>query len=140
MKYSRFSKVMAVALFAMALVISGNVLAQSPEDYIKNDIVDQGVVKERIIYVNNDGVLERHIHYVYTYNEEQQVTSKQAEKWDALSDRWIPYFKMEMSYEGNTVNVTYARWNKRSKAYDKDIQNSSYEMNDGLMEQLMANK
>ncbi|MGN0066683.1 MAG: DUF3836 domain-containing protein [Bacteroides sp.] len=140
MKSSRFSKVMAVALFAMALVISGNVLAQSPEDYIKNDIVEQGVVKERIIYVNNDGVLERHIHYVYTYNEKQQVTSKQAEKWDTLSDRWIPYFKMEMSYEGNTVNVTYARWNKRSKAYDKDIQNSSYEMNDGLMEQLMANK
>lgn len=131
---------MAVVLFAMALVISGKVLAQSPEDYIKNDIVDQGVVKERIIYVNNDGVLERHIHYVYTYNEKQQVTSKQAEKWDTLSDRWIPYFKMEMSYEGNTVNVTYARWNKRSKAYDKDIQNSSYEMNDGLMEQLMANK
>lgn len=140
MKSSRFSKVMAVVLFAMALVISGKVLAQNPEDYIKNDIVDQGVVKERIIYVNNDGVLERHIHYVYTYNEKQQVTSKQAEKWDDLSDRWIPYFKMEMSYEGNTVNVTYARWNKRSKAYDKDIQNSSYEMNDGLMEQLMANK
>lgn len=140
MKSSRFSKVMAVALFAMAMMTSGNVLAQSPEDYIKNDIVDQGVVKERIIYVNNDGVLERHIHYVYTYNEKQQVTSKQAEKWDDLSDRWIPYFKMEMSYEGNTVNVTYARWNKRSKAYDKDIQNSSYEMNDGLMEQLMANK
>ncbi len=140
MKSSRFSKVMAVVLFAMAMMTSGNVLAQSPEDYIKNDIVDQGVVKERIIYVNNDGVLERHIHYVYTYNEKQQVTSKQAEKWDDLSDRWIPYFKMEMSYEGNTVNVTYARWNKRSKAYDKDIQNSSYEMNDGLMEQLMANK
>ena len=140
MKSSRFSKVMAVVLFAMAMMTSGNVLAQSPEDYIKNDIVDQGVVKERIIYVNNDGVLERHIHYVYTYNEKQQVTSKQAEKWDTLSDRWIPYFKMEMSYEGNTVNVTYARWNKRSKAYDKDIQNSSYEMNDGLMEQLMANK
>ena len=140
MKSSRFSKVMAVVLFAMAMMTSGNVLAQSPEDYIKNDIVEQGVVKERIIYVNNDGVLERHIHYVYTYNEKQQVTSKQAEKWDDLSDRWIPYFKMEMSYEGNTVNVTYARWNKRSKAYDKDIQNSSYEMNDGLMEQLMANK
>lgn len=140
MKSSRFSKVMAVVLFSMAMMTSGNVLAQSPEDYIKNDIVDQGVVKERIIYVNNDGVLERHIHYVYTYNEKQQVTSKQAEKWDDLSDRWIPYFKMEMSYEGNTVNVTYARWNKRSKAYDKDIQNSSYEMNDGLMEQLMANK
>lgn len=140
MKSSRFSKVMAVVLFAMAMMTSGNVLAQSPEDYIKNDIVEQGVVKERIIYVNNDGVLERHIHYVYTYNEKQQVTSKQAEKWDDLSDRWIPYFKMEMSYEGNTVNVTYARWNKRSKAYDKDIQKSSYEMNDGLMEQLMANK
>ena len=140
MKSSRFSKVMAVVLFSMAMMTSGNVLAQSPEDYIKNDIVDQGVVKERIIYVNNDGVLERHIHYVYTYNEKQQVTSKQAEKWDDLSDRWIPYFKMEMSYEGTTVNVTYARWNKRSKAYDKDIQNSSYEMNDGLMEQLMANK
>ena len=38
------------------------------------------------------------------------------------------------------ANVTYARWNKRSKAYDKDMQQSTYEMNDGLMEQLMANK
>ena len=87
MKSSRFSKVLAVALFAMALMTSGNMLAQSPEDYIKNDIVVDGVVKERIIYVNNDGALERHVHYVYTYNEKQQVTSKQAEKWDVVSER-----------------------------------------------------
>lgn len=122
------------------MMTSVNMLAQSPEEYIKNDIVEDGVVKERVIYVNNDGALERHVHYVYTYNEKQQVTSKQADKWDAVSERWMPYFKMDMRYEGNTVNVTYARWNKRSKAYDKDIQKSSYEMNDGLMEQLMANK
>lgn len=140
MKNSRFSNVLAVALFAMAMMTSVNMLAQSPEEYIKNDIVENGVVKERVIYVNNDGALERHVHYVYTYNEKQQVTSKQADKWDAVSERWMPYFKMDMRYEGNTVNVTYARWNKRSKAYDKDIQKSSYEMNDGLMEQLMANK
>lgn len=140
MKNSRFSNVLAVALFAIAMMTSVNMLAQSPEEYIKNDIVENGVVKERVIYVNNDGALERHVHYVYTYNEKQQVTSKQADKWDAVSERWMPYFKMDMRYEGNTVNVTYARWNKRSKAYDKDIQKSSYEMNDGLMEQLMANK
>ena len=140
MKNSRFSNVLAIALFAIAMMTSVNMLAQSPEEYIKNDIVEDGVVKERVIYVNNDGALERHVHYVYTYNEKQQVTSKQADKWDAVSERWMPYFKMDMRYEGNTVNVTYARWNKRSKAYDKDIQKSSYEMNDGLMEQLMANK
>ena len=45
-----------------------------------------------------------------------------------------------MAYDGNTVNVTYARWNQRSTAFDKDIQTSSYEMNESLMEQLMACK
>ena len=140
MKNSRFSKVVAMALFAVAVMTSGNVLASSPEDYIKNDIVVNGIVTERVIYVNNDGTLERHIHYVYTYNDKQQVTSKKAEKWDSVSESWKPYFKMDMAYDGNTVNVTYARWNQRSKAFDKDIQTSSYEMNESLMEQLMACK
>ena len=31
-----------------------------------NDVAENGVVTERIIYVNSDGMLNRHIHYIYS--------------------------------------------------------------------------
>ena len=105
-----------------------------------NDVAENGVVTERIIYVNSDGMLNRHIHYIYSYNEGNQLTCKRAEKWDSVSEEWKPYFLLQMAYENDEVVVTYSRWNQRTKHYDKDVQTWRYEISDDLREQLMANR
>lgn len=140
MKTSFSFKLLVMALFAATSMMSVNAGAAAPEDYVKNDKVENGMVIERLIFINNDGALERHIRYQYTYDSENRPKSKQAEKWNTVSEAWEPYFKLDMNYQGQQVEVTYARWNKKSKAYDKDIQKTSYQMNDGLMEQLMASR
>jgi hypothetical protein len=74
--------------------------------------------------------LFRHLRYTYTYDTENRVTSKEAAKWDSTQEAWVPYFKMDVSYTNSEVELSYARWNSKSNAYDSNIQKSFYELND----------
>lgn len=140
MKRSFLRVIMVAVVLSMAALNGINLLASNTEDYIKNDVVVNGLVTERIIYVNSEGMLNRHIHYIYSYNTGNQMTCKKAEKWDSVSEEWKPYFQLEMAYENDEVVVTYARWNQRTKHYDKDVQVTRYKISDNLKEQLMANR
>ncbi|MCQ4942593.1 DUF3836 domain-containing protein [Bacteroides cellulosilyticus] len=37
---------------------------------------------------------------------------------------------MDVSYTNSEVELSYARWNSKSNAYDSNIQKSFYELND----------
>ena len=37
---------------------------------------------------------------------------------------------MDVSYTNSEVELSYARWNSKSNAYDNNIQKSFYELND----------
>jgi len=84
----------------------------------------------KTIFKNENGHLFRHLRYTYTYDNENRVTSKEASKWDSSQEAWVPYFKMDVSYTNSEVELSYARWNFKSNAYDSNIQKSFYELND----------
>ena len=86
--------------------------------------------RSKTIFKNEDGHLFRHLRYTYTYDNENRVTSKEASKWDSSQEAWVPYFKMDVSYTNSEVELSYARWNSKSNAYDSNIQKSFYELND----------
>ena len=88
------------------------------------------LITAKTIFKNEDGHLFRHLRYTYTYDNENRVTSKEAAKWDNVKEAWVPYFKMDVSYTNSEVELSYARWNSKSNAYDSNIQKSFYELND----------
>ena len=114
MKTNLISKAVVMMVVVMASVMNFSASASNPTQYIKNE----------------DGRLFRHLRYTYTYDNENRVTSKEASKWDSVKEAWVPYFKMNMEYSNNEIEVNYARWNSKSNAYDSNIQKSVYELND----------
>ena len=58
---------------------------------------------------------------------------KEAFKWDASTDKWLPYFKIDYTYSSNEITLVYARWNDSHRAYDAAVEKSVYELNDANM-------
>ena len=138
MKTNLISKAVVMVAVVMASVMNFSASASNPTQYVKNEEMTGELMTAKTIFKNEDGRLFRHLRYTYTYDNENRVTSKEASKWDSSKETWVPYFKMDVSYTNNEVELSYARWNSKSNAYDSSIEKTVYEMNDDNVTLMLA--
>jgi hypothetical protein len=138
MKTNLISKAVVMLAVVMASVMNFSANASNPTQYVKNEEMTGELMTAKTIFKNEDGRLYRHLRYTYTYDTENRVTSKEASKWDSSKEAWVPYFKMDVSYANNEVELNYARWNSKSNAYDSNIEKTVYEMNDDNVTLMLA--
>ena len=138
MKTNLISKAVVMLAVVMASVMNFSANASNPTQYVKNEEMTGELMTAKTIFKNEDGRLYRHLRYTYTYDTENRVTSKEASKWDSSKEAWVPYFKMDVSYTNNEVELSYARWNSKSNAYDSSIKKTIYEMNDDNVTLMLA--
>ena len=138
MKTNLISKAVVMLAVVMASVMNFSASASNPTQYVKNEEMTVELMTAKTIFKNEDGRLYRHLRYTYTYDTENRVTSKEASKWDSSKEAWVPYFKMDVSYANNEVELSYARWNSKSNAYDSNIEKTVYEMNDDNVTLMLA--
>ena len=138
MKTNLISKAVVMVAVVMASVMNFSASASNPTQYVKNEEMTGELMTAKTIFKNEDGHLFRHLRYTYTYDNENRVTSKEASKWDSSKETWVPYFKMDVSYTNNEVELSYARWNSKSNAYDSSIEKTVYEMNDDNVTLMLA--
>ena len=138
MKTNLISKAVVMLAVVMASVMNFSASASNPTQYVKNEEMAGELMTAKTIFKNEDGHLYRHLRYTYIYDNENRVTSKEASKWDSTQEAWVPYFKMNVSYVNNEVELSYARWNSKSNAYDSSIKKTVYEMNDDNVTLMLA--
>ena len=138
MKTNLISKAVVMLAVVMASVMNFSASASNPTQYVKNEEMTGELMTAKTIFKNEDGRLYRHLRYTYTYDTENRVTSKEASKWDSSKKAWLPYFKMDVFYANNEVELSYARWNSKSNAYDSSIKKTVYEMNDDNVTLMLA--
>ena len=138
MKTNLISKAVVMLAVVMASVMNFSASASNPTQYVKNEEMTGELMTAKTIFKNEDGRLYRHLRYTYTYDNENRVTSKEASKWDSSKEAWVPYFKMDVFYANNEVELSYARWNSKSNAYDSSIKKTVYEMNDDNVTLMLA--
>ena len=138
MKTNLISKAVVMLAVVMASVMNFSANASNPTQYVKNEEMTGELMTAKTIFKNENGHLYRHLRYTYTYGTENRVTSKEASKWDSSQEAWVPYFKMDVSYANNEVELSYARWNSKSNAYDSSIKKTIYEMNDDNVTLMLA--
>ena len=114
MKTNLISKAVVMLAVVMASVMNFSASASNPTQYVKNEEMTGELMTAKTIFKNEDGHLYRHLRYTYTYDTENRVTSKEASKWDSSKEAWVPYFKMDVFYANNEVELSYARWNSRA--------------------------
>ena len=138
MKTNLISKAVVMLAVVMASVMNFSASASNPTQYVKNEEMTGELMTAKTIFKNEDGRLYRHLRYTYTYDTENRVTSKEASKWDSSKEAWVPYFEMDVFYANNEVELSYARWNSKSNAYDSSIKKTVYEMNDDNVTLMLA--
>jgi len=138
MKTNLISKAVVMLAVVMASVMNFSASASNPTQYVKNEEMTGELMTAKTIFKNEDGHLFRHLRYTYTYDNENRVTSKEASKWDSSKETWVPYFKMDVSYANNEVELSYARWNSKSNAYDSKVEKTVYELNDSNAALMLA--
>ena len=138
MKTNLISKAVVMLAVVMASVMNFSASASNPTQYVKNEEMTGELMTAKTIFKNEDGRMYRHLRYTYTYDTENRVTSKEASKWDSSKEAWVPYFKMDVFYANNEVELSYARWNSKSNAYDSSIKKTVYEMNDDNVTLMLA--
>ena len=138
MKTNLISRAVVMLAVVMASVMNFSASASNPTQYVKNEEMTGELMTAKTIFKNEDGRLYRHLRCIYTYDTENRVTSKEASKWDSSKEAWVPYFKMDVFYANNEVELSYARWNSKSNAYDSSIKKTVYEMNDDNVTLMLA--
>lgn len=138
MKTNLISKAVVMVAVVMASVMNFTASAMNPTQYVTNDEMTGELVTAKNIYRNEDGHLFRHLRYTYTYDNENRVTSKEASKWDSVKESWVPYFKLNVEYTDYEVEVSYARWNFRSNAYDSNQAKTVYDLEDSNVNIMLA--
>lgn len=129
------STVLFRVIVLVGMVFAGISYAEArvqENNFITNEEKVGDLVMSKVIY-KLDGSLYRHMKYDFTYDDQKRMASKEALKWDAVAEKWIPYFKISYTYSSNEITLLYARWNESHKAYDASVEKSVYELNDANM-------
>ena len=138
MKTNLISKAVVMLAVVMASVMNFSASASNPTQYVTNNEMTGELITAKNIFRNEDGHLFRHLRYTYTYDNENRVTSKEASKWNSEKEAWVPYFKLNVGYSDNEVELNYACWNNKSNAYDSNVQKTVYELNDSSVNMMLA--
>lgn len=120
----------ALAFSVLALVSVFNTEAKAQDDFITNEEVKNNLVVSRTIYKQDGNYLHNYLRYEFTYDAQNRLVSKTANKWDGVSDEWKPYFQQTYRYEPGVVVMNYARWNEVTRSYSKDVKEMTYELNE----------
>lgn len=138
MKTNVFLKAVVMVAVVMAGVMNFSVRAASPEQFVSNTEMTDGRMTAKTIFRNENGYLTRHLRYTYTYDAENRVTGKEAYRWNSEKEAWMPYFQMNMAYHEREVEVSYARWNPNSHAYDSKMEKAVYPLYSDSAVQMLA--
>lgn len=108
-----------VVLFICSMAMS----AASPRNYLYDTKEENGKIVSKVIFLQEDGLLNKQVKYEFTYNDNGKVAEKKAYRWNQSKDTWDPYYLISYQYnEDGNITSEYGMWNKKKKDYSLNIQ------------------
>lgn len=110
-----------VVLFVCSLAMS----AASPRNYLYDTKEENGKIVSKVIFLQEEGLLNKQVKYEFAYNEAGKVAEKKAYRWNSSKETWDPYYLITYQYNGENgeINTVYGMWNKKKKDFSLNIQN-----------------
>ena len=87
MKTTVLFRMIVLVAMVFAGIANTTVKAQG-NNFITNEEKVDDLVVSKVIY-RLDGSLYRHMKYDFTYDDQKRMSSKEAFKWDASTEKWI---------------------------------------------------
>ena len=120
----------SLIVLAVTFICSLTVSAVSPRNYLYDTKEENGKVISKVIFSQEDGLLNKEVRYEFTYNDAGKVAEKKAYRWNKNSEEWEPYYLITYKYDNNgDINTVYGMWNKKKKDYSLNVQSMSISQN-----------
>jgi len=117
-----------VVMFICSLTIS----ASSPRNYIYDTKEENGKVISKVVFLQEEGLLNKELKYEFAYNEAGKVTEKKAFRWSKKTENWEPFYLTTYAYntDKNEIHSVYAMWNKAKKDFSINVQEMDVPVSD----------
>lgn len=73
-----------------------------------------------------------HLKYLFTYDEQQRLTKKEAFRWDESTKGWMPSFCLTFVYEFDSMIAEYAKWDTHAQSYNPCLERAVYAMSNDV--------
>lgn len=109
-----------ILMFVCSLTIQG----VSPRNYLYDTKEENGKIVSKVIFLQEDGLLNKQVKYEFTYNEAGKVAEKKAYRWNDSREQWDPYYLISYQYEETSDNIhsNYGMWNSKKSDYSLNMQ------------------
>lgn len=108
-----------VVLFVFSLAMN----AASPRNYLYDTKEENGKIVSKVIFLQEDGLLNKQVKYEFTYNDNGKVAEKKAYRWNSTKETWDPYYLISYQYnEDGNITSDYGMWNKKKNDYSLNQQ------------------
>ncbi len=87
MKTSILSK--SILVLAVMFLCNLAMSAASPREYMYDTKEENGKVISKVIFLNDNGLLNKEVKYEFSYNENGKVSEKKAYRWNKSKDEWV---------------------------------------------------
>ena len=103
-----------VVLFVCSLAMS----AASPRNYLYDTKEENGKIVSKVIFLQEEGLLNKQVKYEFAYNDNGKVAEKKAYRWNQAKETWDPYYLITYQYnEDGNITSEYGMWDKKKKDY-----------------------
>ncbi|GGK19881.1 DUF3836 domain-containing protein [Parabacteroides faecis] len=108
-----------VVLFVCSLAMS----AASPRNYLYDTKEENGKIVSKVVFLQEEGLLNKQVKYEFTYNDNGRVAEKKAYRWNKTKEIWDPYYLISYQYnEDGNITSEYGMWDKKKKDYSLNQQ------------------
>ena len=108
-----------VVLFVCSLAMS----AASPRNYLYDTKEENGKIVSKVVFLQEEGLLNKQVKYEFTYNDNGRVAEKKAYRWNKTKETWDPYYLISYQYnEDGNITSEYGMWDKKKKDYSLNTQ------------------
>ena len=108
-----------VVLFVCSLAMS----AASPRNYLYDTKEENGKIVSKVIFLQEEGLLNKQVKYEFAYNDNGKVAEKKAYRWNQAKETWDPYYLITYQYnEDGNITSEYGMWDKKKKVYSLNTQ------------------
>lgn len=122
MKATVLSK--SILVLAVMFLCNLAMSAASPRNYLYDTKEENGKIVSKVVFLNEDGLLNKQVKYEFVYNEAGKVAEKKAYRWNQNNEKWDPFYKTTYKYNKETgeINSTYGMWNNKKKDFSLNTQ------------------
>lgn len=114
------------SIFALVFtfICSLSLQAASPKNYLYDTKEENGKIISKVIFLQEDGLLNKQVKYEFAYNEIGKVSQKKAYRWNKSTDEWEPYYLISYQYEDDgNIRTQYGMWDRKKKDFSLNVQN-----------------